>query len=118
MSALDVTEVPPVQALVTTALAQDGALTFQLSAQELRRLMREFRAVVTAADLAIESLLQLAGPEPGPLPQHLKTMMNMGAGYARHCETTLAALFKACHDRRAGTAESYEKRAQRKKGSR
>lgn len=60
----------------------------------MRRLHAEVSAALEAAKTPIETINELAGPNPGPLPAQLKTMLNMGAGYFRTVNATIERLFR------------------------
>jgi hypothetical protein len=91
------------------ALAPDSSLVIEVSAAQLRQLRNAFAAVVDAAEKAVSTLAEVAGPQPHPIAQALRTRTLMGAGYFRESRDTLNALFKA-----RGQAH----RAKRKKGAR
>lgn len=73
----------------------DAELVVELPEDQIREIHALSAAVIAAADQAIEHLQALAGPNPAPLPAHLATMMNMGAGYFRHVNATIERLFRA-----------------------
>jgi hypothetical protein len=71
-----------------------GQLTVEIAEANLRRLHAEVTAALEAANVPIETINDLAGPNPGPLPAQLKTMLNIGAGYFRTVNATIERLFR------------------------
>ena len=76
------------------AACADHKLTVEIAEAELRELHAQIVAAIEAAEAARDTIARLAGPSPSFLPAHLKTMMDIGAGYSRHCKATLEALFR------------------------
>lgn len=70
-------------------------LAIEIAEANLRRLHTEVTAALEAANIPIETINELAGPNPGPLPAQLKAMLNMGAGYFRTVNATIERLFRA-----------------------
>src|SRR6266511_2406987 len=71
-----------------------GGLTVEIAEKNMRRLHAEVCDALAAAEIPIETINELAGPNPGPLPAQLKTMLNMGAGYFRTVRATIEKLFR------------------------
>lgn len=92
-------------AMVSQAFAESG-VTIEVSERELRRVHAEMDAVMVAAEKVIATVRELGGLPPGPIPQHLLTMMGMGSGYFRHSRDTLRRLFCA---RNAARREAKKK---------
>lgn len=81
-------------ALVSKFYEEQG-LTVEVSEQQLRRVHDEMAAAVAAGEKVIATLRELAGPNPASVPQHLLTMLGLGASYYRHSRDTLRRLFQA-----------------------
>ncbi len=82
------------QALILDQVAS-GALTVQIAEKQLREIAKLIDAAVAAIELPIAQIRELCGPELHVVPAHLVTMLNMGAGYPRHCQAVLATLHRA-----------------------
>lgn len=86
----------------------EESLVVEVGEEELVQLHAELQAVVAAGDQALATLDRLCGPNPGEMPQHLRTMLNMGTGYFRHSATTLHRLFRARNTARLAAANASE----------
>ena len=73
----------------------DAGITVEVSEAALRDVHDAMLAVLADAEFVIDLVRKLAGPQPGPVPQHLITVMQMGTGYFRHSRDTLRSLFVA-----------------------
>ena len=74
---------------------RESGITVEVSERELRRVHDEMDAAIEAAVKVVETLRELAGPNPGPVPQHLITLIQIGTGYSRTARDTLRRLFCA-----------------------
>jgi ABC-type transporter Mla subunit MlaD len=72
-------------------------MVVEVSERDLLKLVADLEAAVSATNAALATLDGIIGenPTPHPTAAHLRTVMNMGAGYYRHAETTLRRLFRA-----------------------
>lgn len=85
----------------TLSRIEAGAdLTVEIAENNLRRLHAEVSAVLEAASIPIDTITELAGPNPAPLPAQLRTMLNMGTGYFRTVNATIERLFRERNTRR------------------
>jgi hypothetical protein len=83
-------------------------LSVEIAEENVRRLHREVQSAIEAANTAIATIHELAGPNPGRLPSELKTLMNMGAGYFRTVNATIERLFRELNARRRAQDEERE----------
>lgn len=79
---------------------EESGITVEVSARDLARVQEAMQSVLDASERAVALVRELAGPQPGPVPQHLVTVMLMGTGYFRAARDTLRALFRARNARR------------------
>lgn len=89
------------RAAVVAVMVDNDGITRDASLAELHALCRELRGIVESADELIEHIGQLAGPSPGPMAAHLRTMAHMGAGYFRHNLAVIHAALKKRAELRA-----------------
>jgi len=75
-------------------------VVIDVSVQQMKAVHDAMDAVIEAANSARDLVRELAGPEPGPMPQHLITLMQMGAGYFRAGRDGIRILFRARNSRR------------------
>ena len=85
--------------LVRRNFEQSG-ITVEVDEVSLRIVHDAMEGAMFAAQKAVDQVRELAGPNPGPIPQHLITVMLMGTGYFRTARDTLRILFKARNCRR------------------
>lgn len=75
-------------------------VAIEVSVQQMKAVHDAMEAVIEAATAARDLVRELAGPEPGPMPQHLITLMQMGTGYFRAGRDGIRILFRARNARR------------------
>ena len=81
--------------VVSPLNAPTADLVIEVSERELRRVHDAMQAMLDASENLTALVRELAGPEPGPVPRHLLTMLLMGTGYHRAARDTLRRLFRA-----------------------
>ncbi len=74
---------------------RDSGITVVVDEAKLRAIHDAMDATVRAGELAVALIREAAGAEPGPVPAHLITMLQMGTGYHRAGRDTLRKLFTA-----------------------
>ncbi len=85
---------------------RDAGITVAVDEAALREVHDAMDAVMADAEKVIALVRSLAGPHPGPVPQHLLTIMQMGTGYFRHARDTLRRLFVARNAARRAAKKS------------
>ena len=86
---------PAARLALVTQHFQDAGITVVVDEVALRAVHDAMEHVMESAERVVDLVRLLAGPQPGPVPQHLITIMLMGTGYYRSARDTLRCLFKA-----------------------